>query len=127
MNCSECNKPLEAKQKTVCSTPCQKAQQKRLAKKERDSLDRITLPKTRQAAILNGSKYYCKGPCKVGHDGIRYTTTAKCCDCQVEYNESRPGRAGVPLKAIAPVESLVTAPVFFHILPNWTPVVVERA
>lgn len=35
----------------------------------------------REAARLSGQKKYIGKPCKHGHDGVRYTSTADCVEC----------------------------------------------
>lgn len=122
--CQECNKPLVAAQRFVCSTPCQKALQKRMARAERDALDKSQLAWTPSEALLRGDKYYYNGPCKAGHESVRYATTSKCCECQVAYNESRLHIVAKP-PPVEVMESLRTAEAFLHILPTWEPVVVR--
>ncbi len=43
-------------------------------------------------AQIAGEKYYQGKPCKYGHDGLRYTSNAKCILCSSKQPETRIGR-----------------------------------
>lgn len=128
--CLNCEKPFLQK-RTVnkfCGVICSNQLKHKLFRAElQAALDSGTLPTSKKEAQLIGAKWF-KGVCGKGHIGIKNTAGGTCVDCEREkHARDNAARKEQRLPVPVVVESLLTSPVWLHILSDWRPVVVARA
>lgn len=136
-NCKRCGTEFKSLKRVhvFCALHCA---QEWKAEQYRDEINRLMaegqIPATRMEASFMGAKFYFTGqPCQKGHLDVRLTHSKNCVVCtRIKHGKDNEHRRLAKAKkpeavAIAPNESLLTSPVWLHILPNWQAVVVQRA
>ena len=128
--CLNCGEPFLQKRKInkFCGIVCANQLKHKLFRAElQAALDSGTLPTNKKEAQLIGAKFFLAKPCGKGHVGVRNTAGSTCVDCEREKhardNADRKA-AKLPLPVVS--QSLLTSPLFLHILPTWQPLIVER-
>lgn len=130
-HCLFCEKRIRPKKKHVryCSPQCANKHKYRLySAMILEIADNSASPKSKAEAKERGLKFYLSKPCHKKHPPVRLTNNGNCAVCKQERHarewENRKAiRDDVEIEA---TESIMTAKYFFHLLPNWQHVVVER-
>jgi len=129
--CLNCGQPFPQKRSVnkFCGVPCSnQLKHKQFRAELQAALDSGTLPTSKKEAQLIGSKFFLAKSCKKGHIGVRNAAGGTCVDCEREkHAKDNADRKAARLPAPAVWQSLQTSPLWLHILPNWQPVVVQRA
>ena len=121
--CVKCGDSCLANKKRAkyCSLECsrQARTDDTLATIDRAKANVEALPRSQKEAQALNVAHYFGDPCRQGHVGIRVKNNRACAECARE--RVRQATAYKP-KRVAKV-SLSMSATFFHILPNWQPVV----
>lgn len=127
-NCGNEFKPKAAAKK-YCSLLCANGMgHKRFRAQIQSLLDSGDMPRTPEEAQKLGLTVYLTKPCNKGHLGVRSQKNGTCIDCERAKKVRKMQNKKAPrVVVIAPNESLLTSPVWLHILPTWQAVVVHRA
>ena len=128
--CLNCGQPFLQK-RTVnkfCGVICSnQLKHKQFRAELQAALDSGAMPTSKKEAQLIGSKFFLTKPCNKGHIGVRNTAGGTCVDCEREkHTKGNADRKLARLPAPTVSQSLLTSPLWLHILPTWQPVIVER-
>lgn len=130
ITCPGCGKLFQPPKKVskYCTAECAHQYQHKAFQAMVERLIQQGLPDSAPAARMVGSEYYFTGvPCGRGHVTVRKVVNNICVDCHREKHqrECRERKAArIPKERN---ESLATVSIWLHILPDWRPVVVQRA